>query len=310
MDAPASPRPRRSARRALTHEGPGKQVLGVSLTQSERILFAETHVTKERLAVHYASHMHLILPHLLGRALNIVRAPLGRTKRSASQREPDGLPNRLAHRFPTNNIITIETAEHLIELVQHGALELHAASYRLDRPDRPDRLVFDLEPGEGVTFHALVDGALMLRDELRRRRLSSFALATGAKGLQVVVPIERRAALGDVVQFICAIASHLEASAPRRFTTNPAKASRRGRIFLDAVRRDPTAFTIAPYSSRARTGAPMAVPVAWEALPSLDAADALTVGELAPAKDPWDGFFDLRQRIGSAQRRGLALYRR
>jgi bifunctional non-homologous end joining protein LigD len=183
-----------------------------------------------------------------------------------------------------------------------GVLELHPWGARIDRPDRPDRLVFDLDPGEGLSFADVIAGARELRAFLTELGLASFVKTTGGKGLHLVLPIERRAEWGEVKAFARRAAELFAERAPERYLTRISIAERRGRIFIDYLRNDPTSTAIGPYSPRARAGAPVATPLAWDELDAdFDPArfTLLTVPDRLRKlrADPWAEIGSLRQKL-------------
>jgi bifunctional non-homologous end joining protein LigD len=195
----------------------------------------------------------------------------------------------------------------LMALVQISALEIHPWGARADKVERPDRVVFDLDPGPGVGWPALVDGARELRDRLERLGLVSFARTSGGKGLHVVLPIDRRSSWDDVKRFAHSVALAMARDAPRRYVPTMSKSEREGRIYVDYLRNTRGATAIASYSTRAHGGAPVAMPVRWDELGRLRGADAFDLDRAAKraqrAEDPWKGFFDVRQSIRPAMGR-------
>jgi bifunctional non-homologous end joining protein LigD len=175
----------------------------------------------------------------------------------------------------------------LVGAVQMGTLEFHIWGARRDRLDRPDRMVFDLDPDEGLPFAEVARAAADLRGILGELGLSSWPLVTGGKGVHVVVPLRRIAGWDTVRLFARVFAQGLEAAQPERFVAGMSKARRKGRIFIDWLRNDRGATTIAPLSLRARPGAPAAVPVSWEELSGLKAASAFDAR--AARERGWDG---------------------
>ena len=181
----------------------------------------------------------------------------------------------------------------LISLVQIGVLELHVWGARADRLDRPDLLIFDLDPDPAVPWASVIETARGLRSFLGDLGLVCFARATGGKGVHVVAPIVRRSSWEDVRTFSRGVARELVRLAPAHFTAQMSKARRKGKIFIDWVRNTFEATAIASYSVRARAGAPVALPISWEELESLEAPllesprDALRRLE---TPDPWADF--------------------
>lgn len=274
------------------------EALGVALSSPDRVLFPEQGVTKADLVRHYLAHMELMLPHVAGRPLTLVRCPQGRQKKCFFQRHPDGLPDRMGRDLPgeEGGVIVIEEGADVVELVQRGVLEIHVRGGRWDRPERPDRLVFDLDPGEGVPFEVVREAAFEVRDRLEAEGLVSFALATGGKGLHVVVPVERRTPWDAAKAFTRRLAEDLVHDAPDRYLVTMSKARRKGKIFVDYLRNDRKASAIAPFSTRAREGAPFACPVAWDDLAALEGAAPVSVGDVVEA-DATADLVTTRQRL-------------
>jgi bifunctional non-homologous end joining protein LigD len=197
----------------------------------------------------------------------------------------------------------IRDAGGLYAMVQLGVLELHPWGARRDRPDRPDRIVFDFDPGEGVGFADVVAAALDMRARLGRLGLVGFVKTSGGKGLHVVVPVERRHDYRQAKAFAKAVAEQAAREMPDRYLTRISKAERVGRILIDYLRNDPTSTAVAPYSTRARPNATVSTPLDWSELtPSLD-PQAFT-SETVPARiarigDPWADLDGIRQRLPS-----------
>jgi bifunctional non-homologous end joining protein LigD len=183
-----------------------------------------------------------------------------------------------------------------------GVLEIHPWGATNDRPDRPDRMIFDLDPGEGLAFADVVAAAREVRVMLDSIKLTSFLKTTGGKGLHLVVPIARRYGWQEVKGFARRAADKLAKEKPERYLIRMSKAERRGRILIDYLRNDPTSTAIAPYSTRSREGAPVATPLAWEELSEkLDprAFNEKTVpGRLKALKsDPWKDISSFKQNL-------------
>jgi DNA ligase D len=270
-------------------------VAGVRLSHPDKVLYPEQGITKQDLADYYLAVAGRMLPHVAQRPLTLVRCPAGSEKKCFYQRHAgSGVPDELGEvkiaGFAEPYLYIKDTAG-LIALVQMGVLEIHPWGARIDRTDRPDRIVFDLDPGEGLDFAAVTAAALEVRARLEAQGLAAFAKTTGGKGMHVVVPIARRHTWPAVKAFAKATAEAMAADAPQRYLTRIAKAERKGRIFIDYLRNDPTSTAIGPYSTRARAGAPVAMPLAWdEVTPDLDPTDftmASVPRRIARMPDPW-----------------------
>jgi DNA ligase D len=281
---------------------------GVRLTSPTKVLYPEQGITKQDLAEYYLAVADRMLPHVARRPITLVRCPSGSQKKCFYQRHAgSGAPAELGH-VPIDgfgdeqDFLYIKDTKGLIALVQMDVLEIHPWNALVDRTDRPDRIIFDLDPGAGLGFADVVAAAHDVRAALKARGLSSFVKTTGGKGLHVVAPVVRRYEWSDVKAFARATAEAMAAKEPKRFLTRISKAERRGRIFVDYLRNDATATAVAPYSTRARAGAPVATPLNWsEVKPSLDPA-AFTV-KTVPARlkrlrtDPWAEIGDLKQKL-------------
>jgi DNA ligase D len=281
---------------------------GVRLSHPEKVLYPEQGITKRALADYYHMVADWILPHVARRPISLVRCPAGRQKKCFFQRHAgSGVPAELSEIAIAGfeePYLYIRDEPGLIALVQMGVLEIHPWGALIDRPDRPDRVIFDLDPGEGLGFADVVKAAREVRDTLKRRDLQSFVKTTGGKGLHVVVPIARRHGWADVKRWAKAVATGMAADAPQRYLTRIAKAERKGRIFLDYLRNDPTSTAVAPYSTRARAGAPVATPLHWDELTArLDPA-VFTIATVPQrlarlGEDPWREMASLRQPLAT-----------
>lgn len=292
--------------------GPGEQIeiAGVRLTNPDKVLYPEQGTTKQALAEYYVAVAQHILPHVAGRPITLVRCPAGRQRKCFYQRHAGpgvapGLNEVEIRGFEDSGAyLFIRDLQGLIALVQMGVLEVHPWGARVDRPDRPDRVIFDLDPGEGVGFKDVVAAALEMRAGLEKIGLTSFVRTTGGKGLHVLAPIARRYDWPQVKAFAKHVAEAMAADAPERYLSRMSKAQRRGRIFIDYLRNDATSTAVASYSTRARPGATVATPLAWKELtPRLDPA-AFDIRTL-PARlkrmrrDPWAEIGTTQQRLPS-----------
>ncbi|HVE14094.1 MAG TPA: DNA ligase D [Elusimicrobiota bacterium] len=280
------------------------------LTHPDRVLYPGQGLTKADLAAYYEAAADSILPHIGGRPVALVRCPGGAGKpcffqkhageefpaavKAAPIRERDGR---------VELCIYVDDLAGLLGLVQLGALELHPWGSRVGDVERPDRLVFDLDPSPGLPFGRVLSAAREVRDRLEAVGLRSFVKTTGGKGLHVVAPIQPREEWPAVKSFAKALAASMASDSPRAYTARLPKAERAGKIFVDYLRNDRGATAVCAYSTRARDGAPVSTPLAWEELtPSLrpERFDVRTLPRRLSARpDPWPDFFRLRQPLPS-----------
>ena len=290
----------------------------VAFTHLDKVLYPEEGITKGAVIAYYAIASQWLLPHLKGRPLTLVRYPNGATKPGFFQKHAKlGVPKAIGRIAiadeggEESEHMVVADRDGLLAAVQMGSLELHVWGSRVDKVEKPDIVVFDLDPDPSVGWAQVVEAAVSMRDYLRELELESWVKTTGGKGLHVVVPIDRRLEWDAVKSFSKGAASEFAARSPRSFTVNPMKAQRKGKIFLDYLRNGRGATAVAPYSTRARPGAPVATPITWAELtrgakPS--DFDVTTVPERLHKmkKDPWAGLLAAKQRISAALLRRLA----
>jgi bifunctional non-homologous end joining protein LigD len=296
------------------------EIAGIRISHPDRVVYPEQGLTKAEVAAYYEAVAEHILPHLHDRPLSLVRCPEGRTGcfyqkhvdrtfpaavRRVEIEEKDGEASTYA---------MANDAGGLVALVQMGVLEIHPWGARRDRLDRPDLLTFDLDPDAGLPWGRVAEAAHVLHDFLDHLGLESFVKTTGGKGLHVVVPLERRSGWDEAKAFSRQVAETLAEAAPDRFLAQASKAKRKGKVFVDWLRNARGATSVAAYSTRARPGAPVSMPIAWDEVDGADPA-GWTV-ETAPAAiagrgaDPWAAMAGLRQSITAAARRRLDERRR
>jgi bifunctional non-homologous end joining protein LigD len=289
---------------------------GVAISHPDRIIYPEEGLTKLQLAEYYLDIADRILPHIKERPLSMVRCPEGSGEPCFFQRHIARGQSASLHEAPvtvkdrTEIYLMIKDLEGLLSLVQWGVIEMHPWGCRADRPDLPDRMIFDLDPDPTADFKHVVEGAFEIRDRMTELGLTSFLKTTGGKGLHVTIPMERAYPWATVKAFARAVAQSMEQDRPERYTTNLSKAARKGRIFIDYLRNELTATSVAPFSARARPGATIATPLAWEELtPDLDPSqfNLQTMPERLKRlkKDPWQEFFKIRQKIAAEHLRAL-----
>jgi bifunctional non-homologous end joining protein LigD len=278
------------------------------LTHPDRVYWPESGVTKKELAEYYVDVWDWIKPHILGRALSLVRAPEGITGETFFQKHiaANVKSSPLRHAVPgkDHDVIAVETLDDLAALVQSAALEIHVRGSRLDSLEMCDRIVFDLDPGEGVAWPQIVAAARETRDRLKAEKLESFVKLSGGKGIHVVVPIAG-AGWDATKLFTQRIAAAMAADSPKLYLAKMTKSLRAGRIFIDYFRNTREATSVAPYSSRARPGAPVSAPVTWERLPRTTGGNDFTLRDLKKRlkDDAWVDIGKLRQKLPELKQR-------
>jgi bifunctional non-homologous end joining protein LigD len=290
---------------------PERIVEGVRLSSPDKILYPEQGITKGQLADYYVAVADRILPHLAFRPVTMVRCPTGEGTKCFYQRHAgSGVPEQL-HEVTIPGFdeayLYISDAPGLVAMVQMGVLEMHPWGVKVEAPDRADRIVFDLDPAEGLDFGAVIEAAREVRDRLKALGLASFVKTTGGKGLHVVVPVEATAPWKEVKSFAKGVSAEMAADSPGKYLTKNSKAEREGRIFIDYLRNDPTSTAVAPYSTRSRKGAPVAMPLRWEQVKAgLDPCDYTveTVPGLVARQrsDPWAEMLEAKQRLPEGPR--------
>jgi bifunctional non-homologous end joining protein LigD len=282
--------------------------LAVKLTHPERVLFPDNGFTKLGLATYYAQVARWMLPHVAERPLSIVRCPEGEEGECFFQKHAGiGTPKELGRvkiqeKRGLGEYLYIRDLPGLVSMAQVSALEVHIWGSRCDRVEKPDRMIFDLDPDPTVPWSRVVAAAEKIRDVLAERDLVSFVKTTGGKGLHVVVPISpRRHDWAAVKGYSKQLAEQLAADDPAGFTTNMSKAARPNKIFVDYLRNDSGATAIAPYSTRARPSATVSMPVAWDELATIR-SDTFTVFNAlerlqSQKSDPWDGIAEVQQTL-------------
>jgi len=296
-DAPAAKAGERRAKAASA-------LADVHLTHPDRVYWADVGVTKQDLAEYYASVWDWMAPHVVERPLALVRCPDGTEGECFFQKHiPSNVKDSaLRHRVEgkDHDVIAVENLGDVIALVQSGALEIHVRGSRLKALEMCDRIVFDLDPGEGVGWKDIVAAARETRDRLKAEKLESFVKLSGGKGVHVVLPLAP-VDWDAAKAFAQRIALRMAADSPQRYVGKMTKALRKGKIFIDYFRNSREATSVAAYSTRARPGAPVSLPLTWEQLSKVKAANAFTVLDLKKhiRQDAWRGIDKVRQRLRS-----------
>ena len=308
-------------------------VNGVGITHPARVFWPLPQITKMGLVEYYDTVCERMLPFVIDRPIAMVRCPSGVDGEGEQARRQRGKPaGCFFNKHPGEDFpgpvgrvmitesggpapyLTITGRGSLTALAQMGVLEIHIWGSTWPDIEHPDMLVFDLDPGPGVSWPALADGARLVRKVLRSTGLESFVKTTGGKGLHVVVPLTPGEGWKEVSQFCRRVAETVVDLAPDRFTANMAKAKRQGRIYVDYVRNNRGATAIAPFSTRAKERAAVAVPLKWSELSGSIRSDTYSVEDLSRRlsrlkSDPWDGYFETRgaQKLDAKVRRAIGL---
>lgn len=284
----------------------------LAISHPDKVLDAESGMTKGQLAEYYEAVADNMLPHVADRPLSIVRCPDGNAKPCFFQKHvgfgvPAGIKTVSVRSRKTGakeDYLTVDSSEGLIGLAQMGVLEIHTWGSRNESLEKPDRIVFDLDPDAAIPWKTLAETAREFKRRLAKMGLTSFLKSTGGKGLHVVVPIQPDHEWPAIKEFAHGLALELERKNPELYVTKMTKATRKNRIYLDYLRNDREATSVAPYSPRARSGVPVAIPLRWSEL-NASKAPAFHVTDFAKWKarlrhDPWDEMLKIKQKLPSA----------
>ncbi|VVE86287.1 DNA ligase D [Pandoraea bronchicola] len=282
----------------LTAQSPeGTRALPMKITHGDRVMDTHSGVTKAELAAYYHAVSPWMLPHLSERPVAVLRAPEGiggemffqkhaaKTMQGVRALDPSLDPDH-------EPLMQIDNTLGLVGAVQMGTVEFHTWNARSDLIERPDRVIFDLDPGKGVTFERIVEDAQLIRRLLEALGLTAFVKTSGGKGLHIVTPLARRHEWDIAKGFAEAVATHMARAFPDRFTATMGPKHRIGKCFIDYLRNYRGATTVCAYSARAREGMAVSMPVRWEELSDLPGADAWNVRNAvqrlsALTQDPW-----------------------
>ncbi|MCG6856904.1 MAG: non-homologous end-joining DNA ligase [Salaquimonas sp.] len=269
----------------------------MKLTHPERIYWADADVTKADLADHYASVWGRMAPFVAGRPLALLRCPEGSAGECFFQKHAwKGLAGTIrVARDPEDNetIVAVDDLDGLTGLVQGASLEIHPWQAALADLERPDQIVMDLDPGEETQWDAVTTAAFEVRERLEAAGLAAFVKTTGGNGLHVVSPLKPKAGWQKVFSFARALAQAMAEDSPERYVAVVAKEKRVGKVLIDYLRNGRGATAIAPYSTRARAGASVAMPLDWDEVGPDIRSNHFTVanaGERLRQADPWQDF--------------------
>ncbi|WP_428970390.1 DNA ligase D [Sphingomonas sp. Xoc002] len=260
----------------------------VVITNRDRVIDPEGGVTKGQLADHYAAVAPIMLPWVGSRPISLVRCPQGRAKKCFFQKHDAGTFGTDVHHVAIlekdgheEPYLYVDTPDGLLTCVQMGTIEFHGWGARIEDVEKADRLVFDLDPDEGLDFEAVRRAAFQFRDILKQIGLETFPMVTGGKGVHVIAPLTPQAEWPEVKDFAQRLAMAVAQNDPDNFTAALPKAQRKGRIFVDYLRNQRGATAVMPYAVRARPGAPVAVPITWKEMETIDKPAHWHVGDAA-----------------------------
>lgn len=279
----------------------------VRVTNPERVFYPEDGYTKKDLIDYYEAVAPLMIPHVIGRPLTLVRCPEGYDRECFFQKHFDGtVPAEIKRVKLIENdgtpaeYLMVDSPDGLVGLAQLGVLEIHTWGSRHVKLEYPDRIVFDIDPDPSVEWEKAVEAVYLLKGLLEELGLRSFVKATGGKGLHVVAPVLPVRDWAEIKAFTKTVAEFVARGLPQRFTSMMTKTRRTGKIFIDYMRNIRGATAIEVYSTRARKGAPIAVPLRWDELIEVR-PDLFTLSNIKErirkADNPWDGYMDLRQPV-------------
>ncbi len=265
---------------------PKDEKSAVKISSRDRVIFPDSGETKGDLADYYAAIAPMMLPFLARRPISLVRCPQGRAKKCFFQKHDSGGFGKSVCHVPiaeknggTEDYLYVEDATGLLQCVQMGTIELHGWLSRTGDVEAPDKLVFDLDPDEGLDFGDVKQAARNIRKQLADLGLTSFAMLSGGKGVHVIAPLLTGHDWPTHKDFARRFAEALSMAEPDRFTATMSKAKRKGKIFIDWLRNQRGATSVLPYSARARSGAPVAAPIAWNELKGLEDAAHYSIGD-------------------------------
>ncbi|KUM24299.1 DNA ligase [Mesorhizobium loti] len=298
-----------SSGKAATKASAGTEMTSIKLSHPDKLLWPDEKVSKQHLLDHYALVWPRMEQFVVNRPLSLVRAPDGiHGQRFFQKHASPGMSDKIARmKDPTDGeeILFIKDFDGLAALVQYGVVEVHIWGSTIDELEKPDQIIFDLDPDEGVDVRRVREAALDIHKQLDELSLPNLVKTSGGKGYHVLVPLKPSADWDEVKAFAHDFARALEQASPDRYTATLSKKARTGKIFVDYLRNGRGSTTVAPYSSRAKKGATVSMPVTWPELEKGLAPNAFPLGDETTLKqlkkaDPWADFFEL----GKALKRG------
>ena len=278
-------------------------VLGLEITHPDRVIFHAKNVTKLDLANYYLAASERMLPLISNRLLSVVR--MDETGETFYKKHPSSKQAGIKIKSVKNSdgeksdYFCVTSPEGIIREVQNGSVEFHTWASRAEKLEKPNLMTFDLDPDEGLDLSAVRQGVRDLKKVLSSLSLVSFLKTSGGKGYHVVVPLPEGCSWQKFSDFAKRVAQIMEQKWPDRYTSNMRKIERKSKIFIDWVRNGRGATSVAPYSVRARKNASVSMPISWSQLNKIapDGIDIKKAEKLLKKPDPWQGFFEVDQRL-------------
>jgi bifunctional non-homologous end joining protein LigD len=284
-------------------------VAGVRISHPERLIYRDLEISKIELARYYERIAEWVVPHVAGRPLTLVHCPAGvagpcHFLKHAKAWGPNALRRvRIQEKTKVGEYLVADSVEAVVSLAQMGIVEIHTWNSTADDVDRPNRVVWDLDPGPMVSWKQIVKAATLVRDVLETLGLRSWVKTTGGHGVHVVVPLKPKRTVGECLEFSRAVSEAITKSDPRTYTTAFAKAGRERQILIDYLRNNRTNTSVCAFSPRARPGATVSMPLGWDDLVSPpDRWTLLTVPDHLERRrtDPWNDYWSAAQVISAA----------
>ena len=286
----------------------------ITITHADRVVYPGESITKGDVAAYYQRVMTWLLPNVIKRPLSVIRCPEGANKTCFFQKHPmSGLHHvgTIELKEEKGSLATYMYAKNagsILELVQFGAMEFHVWSTRINSLETTDRVIFDLDPSPRVAWERIVAAARLLKVQMEELGLTSFVRTSGGKGLHVVLPVKPACSWELAKDFSHTIAARMATEQPQEFVDTANKTKRAGKIYVDYLRNTRGATSIANYSLRARTNAPVATPLRWEELSKIEGGDTFTIRSLPRRlsrlrKDPWENIDSVKQTLSAAMKK-------
>lgn len=296
------PPPKAKARKPMQSSAPSAKT-SVKLSSPDKALWPDIGFTKQNLLDYYAAIWPRMAPYVVDRPLSLLRAPDGiEAHRFFQKHAMPGMHDAIATmKDPQDGeeLLFIRDFDGIAALVQLGVVEIHVWGTKIDAIETPDQIIFDLDPDEGVAVDKVRDGAQAVRERLQELGFDTYLKVSGGKGFHVVMSLKPKADWTQVKEFSRDFAKAMEQAEPKLYTATLSKKARKGRIFIDYLRNGRGSTAIAPFSVRARPGATVSMPVAWEELQRLkpDQFHAADLMKGLPKDDPWGGFFEPKRAL-------------